>query len=244
MVRPKVAILMGQGINSHQETGASFTYYKAEVDYINIWDFLNNPGLLRLYQILVFPGGFSYADQLGSGQVMALELRTKALDILLEFYHQGGLILGICNGFQILTKLGLLPEVTGQVQVALTHNRDEKFINRWVTLTKNTESPCLWLKQVPVQFELPIRHGEGRVVLPNTLELPLNNQALYYAQDINGSANQLAGLCDPKGQILGLMPHPEAGFFQFQSPYRNLKLDPFSLLPGAYVFKSAIEYFK
>lgn len=243
MVKPKVAVLMGQGINSHQETGASFAYFKAEVEYVYIWDFLSQPQLLNNFQILVFPGGFSFADELGSGQVMALELRTKALDLLLEFYQRGGLILGICNGFQILTKLGLLPLVTGQGQVALTHNQEQKFINRWVTLKKNPNSSCIWLKQVPDQFELPIRHGEGRLVLPKGMDLALEHQALTYTQDINGSVHQLAALSDQKGQILGLMPHPEAGFYQFQSPYKKLKANPFSLLPGALIFKSAVDYF-
>lgn len=243
MVKPRVAILMGQGINSHHETGASFAYFNAEVEYIYIWDFLNQPELLKKFQILVFPGGFSFADELGSGQVMALELRTKALDVLLDFYHREGLILGICNGFQILTKLGFLPMVTGQGQVALANNRDQKFINRWITLKKNPHAKCIWLNLVPDQFELPIRHGEGRLIVPKGIDLLLDNQALFYDQDINGSFNQLAALSDPKGQVLGLMPHPEAGFYQFQSPYRSLTMDPFTLLPGALIFKSAIDYF-
>jgi len=223
MVTPNVFVLSGEGINCEPETIYAFTQLGAKVTQVHVSQFLSNPSQLENYQILVFPGGFSYGDELGSGQVLALKLNTKGKQAILKFYDRGGLILGICNGFQVLVKMGLLTSPTGPKTVTLAPNHPEGFIDKWVDL-KVGQSHCIWTQELPSQIRLPIRHGEGRLVLDDKLithEQFLKQGALFYTQDINGSLFQTAGLTDAKGQILGLMPHPEAAFFKDLDPMQR-----------------------
>jgi len=162
--------------------------------------------------LLVFSGGFSYGDYIMSGRLATLELESKLGPALQRFKEQGGYMLGICNGFQILTKLGLLPEGS------LIDNTSGRFICKWVTLeNKNPENP--FLRKLPATFEFPIAHAEGRFV--NTIEkaeeyIQKGYGVLTYAEYVNGSSAQIAGLADPTGRIFGLMPHPERFIYKEQ----------------------------
>lgn len=238
MVVAKIMIVTGEGINCQNETAVAFNYFGLETNKIHVQAWIQNPKIIHEHQALVFPGGFSFADELGSGQVMALKLKGQVLEEIIKFYQNGGYILGICNGFQILVKMGLLPLVTGRSQVALAHNRDKKFIDQWVELSVNKNSSCAWTVEVPQKIYLPIRHGEGRLVVPNPESLLPSQMAVTYTQDINGSYLHLAGITDTKGQVLGLMPHPEANFFSLHSPFRRLDESPRELSQGALFFKS------
>jgi len=156
-------------------------------------------------KLVVLSGGFSYGDYVMAGRLAQLETERKLGDALTRFRDAGGYLLGICNGFQILTKLGLLPDGS------LIHNTSERFICRWVKLCKKTnDSP--FLKGLPDDFELPIAHAEGRFIAPGNAPeeyLADGRVALTYASDVNGSSAAIAGLSDASGRVLGLMPHPE-----------------------------------
>ena len=171
--------------------------------------------MLQNFQGLALPGGFSFGDELGSGQVLALKIKKQLLQEFYRFVEDNNPIIGICNGFQVLTRLGLLPDHKSERMLSLTHNSNGHFIDQWAEL-ETTDSPCLWTKGMGA-IELPVRHGEGKIVLaPNKKEevatyLRKNNLiALTYKTDINGSHEKIAGLTNRSGSILGLMPHPEA----------------------------------
>ena len=154
---------------------------------------------------MVLSGGFSYGDYVMAGRLAQLETERKLGDALTRFRDEGGYLLGICNGFQILTKLGLLPEGS------LIHNTSGRFVCRWVELKKlGVDNP--FLNGLPDTFELPVAHAEGRFVAPGDSPQEYIDKglvALTYGEDINGSSSAIAGLSDATGRVLGLMPHPE-----------------------------------
>jgi len=176
---------------------------------------------------MVFIGGFGWGDDHGAGVIQAIRMRTNLGDQLLRFAEQGNLILGICNGFQALVNLGLLPGFDQDYRtrsVALTYNDCGNFRNDWVTLKVNNDSPCVFTKGIDV-IDLPVRHGEGKFYSdPHTIErlfgtdqvavqyaMPDGNPAQQqFPYNPNGSVQDIAGICDPTGRIFGLMPHPEA----------------------------------
>jgi len=241
----KILVLNGDGINCDQETAFAFRHLGAYVDQISLRFWIKNRVQLINYDIFVLPGGFSFSDELGSGQVLAIKMRELVWDQIKEFYDKGGLILGICNGFQALTKLGLLPFFEGVQLVSLGKNRDGNFIDRWETIHINPESPCLWTKDLPYSsIDLPVRHGEGRVHVKEGVQLPHDLEVFQYSYDINGSYNRVAGLTDPKGQILGMMPHPEGYFFKGFHPNSKGFEGAFELGPAALIFKNAIAHCK
>jgi phosphoribosylformylglycinamidine synthase subunit PurQ / glutaminase len=220
-------VLTGYGLNCDYETAFAFELAGAKARRVHINCLINGSAKLENFQILVFIGGFSWGDDHGAGVIQAIRLKTHIGDQLLNFVAKGKLILGICNGFQALANLGLLPGVDGNYRersVALTFNDCGNFRNQWVTLKVNPLSPCIFTRGIETA-ELPIRHGEGKfftnpVILAN---LHKNQQiVIQYATpegeiaggrfplNPNGSIDDIAGICDPTGRIFGLMPHPEA----------------------------------
>jgi phosphoribosylformylglycinamidine synthase len=191
---------------------------------------------------VVFPGGFSYGDDLGSGVAYSSKIRfsdsgkgDRLFDRFMEYVERDGLVIGICNGFQILVRLGILPAMGhsyGRQQVTLAPNRDGYFINRWVELVIQEDSPCIYTRGLK-RIRLPVRHGEGRLILPDEKLLHSLEQdrhvALRYCdadgiptqsfpQNPNGSQNAIAGICDRTGRVFGLMPHPEAAMTLYHFP--------------------------
>jgi phosphoribosylformylglycinamidine synthase len=139
--------------------------------------------------------------------------------------------------------MGLLPMANGVRCVALDQNREGDFIDRWETLILNRKSPCIWTKNLPYDsLDLPVRHGEGRLTLKEDFVLPHEQEVFYYARDINGSFKRIAGITDPKGQILGLMPHPEGYFYKGFHPQCTTFKEAFDFGPGSFIFKNAIEH--
>lgn len=239
-------ILTGDGINCSNETSWAFELAggRAEVGHIN--DLLATPERLLEFDGLAIPGGFSFGDDLGSGQILALKLRYTLGPTLQTFVARGSPIIGICNGFQVLTKLGLLPDWTQDRTMALAPNRDGRFINRWVQLEIPANSVCKWTHRFQ-QMYLPIRHAEGRVVFKqgreNQLYQALKERgqiALKYMDDVNGSHERIAGICDPTGLVLGLMPHPEAHLFALHRPQRAS--NPFEEGDGLLLFRNIVAH--
>lgn len=220
----KVLVLCGDGINCEKESAQAFNRVGAQSTIIHINDLLLNKSILSDYQILCLPGGFSFGDELGSGQILAHKIKHGLEQEFYKFVDDKKPIIGICNGFQVLTKLGLLPDYKTNRSVALAHNLHGQFIDQWVDLSVESKSVCHWTKGL-VKLSLPIRHGEGRIVFTEGKEKEifeeLNNFGqivLTYDQNPNGSYHDIAGICDKEGLIFGLMPHPEAAIANFSHP--------------------------
>ena len=242
-MKPSFLILCGDGINCERETAKAFELAGGTAQIVHINDVLDNKNMLGDFQGLAIPGGFSFGDELGSGQIMALKIRHKLGDAFFEFVAAGKPVIGICNGFQVLVKLGLLPfPTTLERALALAPNAQGGFINRWVKLDVNTKSVCKWTEGV-AQMELPIRHGEGRIVFKDEklyAELLASGQIpLVYTEDVNGSHGKIAGLCDASGLVLGLMPHPEAHVYRatYKSPETEFMNDG----DGLMLFKNIVR---
>jgi phosphoribosylformylglycinamidine (FGAM) synthase-like amidotransferase family enzyme len=219
----KALVLAGDGINCEQEMAyaAKKAGFNVDITHINdlIQQKVTQDQLKKTYQALFLPGGFSFGDHLGSGRVLALKLK-KGLNWDLEnFTQDGGVVLGVCNGFQALIAVGAF----GQ-NVSITHNIQNKFLNRWATLKKTSAkgvpSNNIFLKDVE-ELYLPIRHGEGRLVFAPTVKVFDSAEfqvSVQYTENVNGSTEQIAGLTNPNGRIFGLMPHPEAAIRRTQHP--------------------------
>jgi len=232
MTQIKALVLTGYGLNCDYETDFSLKSAGADSHRVHINELISGKkdGVqIRLsdYQILVFGGGFSWADDHGAGVLMASKLKHHLGDEIKKFIQDGNLIIGLCNGFQTLVNLGLLPGLGGQYRersVALTYNDSGNFIDTWVRLKVNPVSPSVFTKGLS-DLEFPVRHGEGKFYASDETinQLFENNQVvLQYADENgeeadgiwplnpNGSLRDIAGICDPTGRVFGLMPHPEA----------------------------------
>jgi phosphoribosylformylglycinamidine synthase I len=228
----KALVLTGYGLNCDYETDFALKLAGAEPQRIHINKLINGDRTggargLEDYHILVFGGGFSWADDHGAGVLMASKLRHHIGKQIERFINDGKLILGICNGFQCLVNLGLVPGFDTRYterRVAVTYNDSGNFIDTWVNLSVNRESPCVFTRGIS-SLELPVRHGEGKfyAAKENIDRLFKNNQVVMQYADHdgrraqgrwplnpNGSLEDIAGICDPTGRIFGLMPHPEA----------------------------------
>jgi phosphoribosylformylglycinamidine synthase len=256
MLKPKVCILRTAGTNCDKETEFAFQKAGAATRLVHINRFVESEDKLENYQILAIPGGFSYGDDIAAGKILANELRTKLSDDIQGFIRQGKLIIGICNGFQILVKAGLLPGGPGLKQEAsLIINDSGKFEDRWVYL--KGQGKCVWMKNLPQIIYLPVAHGEGKFITQDKKVLSglKNNRQIVlqyctekgnlsgYPDNPNGSLEHIAGICDNTGRILGLMPHPERHISAQQNPRwtegRNKKSGD-----GLQIFKNGIEYFR
>ncbi|MBU1242213.1 phosphoribosylformylglycinamidine synthase subunit PurQ [Myxococcota bacterium] len=230
----RALVLCGNGTNCEVETAhAVRTAGADEVKILSVWELLAGHDTIDAYDFLCLPGGFLDGDHLGSARAGAFRFahgkpgagRDPIRIQLDRFLDAGGVIIGICNGFQLLVKLGLLPSRTWEPRVTLTHNLNGRFEDRWVTLIADPESPCVFTSGLQT-LDLPIRHGEGRLVAANDALLktilkdhlaPLKYvdpatglPTEVYPLNPNGSPGGIAALCDPTGRIFGLMPHPEA----------------------------------
>lgn len=246
--RPKVMVLSGYGLNCEEETKFAFESAGGEADIVHINDLILNPKMLEEYQILAFPGGFSYGDDTGSGKAYANKFKNHLGSELKEFLSRNTLLIGICNGFQIVTNLGILPG-------ALTNNKDGKYIDRWVDLEVVGNSP--WLKNIK-KISLPIAHGEGKYVKSNKevkVAFKYIKGEICDFQNLeknpNGSEGDIAGVLAYNGRVLGLMPHPERAMFYHHTPlWQSRKTGPErkksapKFGEGLLLFKNAIDYFK
>jgi phosphoribosylformylglycinamidine synthase len=222
MASPRVLILRAPGANCDAEAQFAFEQAGAIAERVHINRLREDPALLKRYQILTIPGGFAYGDDVAAGKILANQLRHFLADALRQFRDAEKLILGICNGFQALLKAGLIvaPDEEGPI-ATLAHNSSGKFEDRWIRL-RATAGKCPFLTGCD-ELEFPVAHGEGRIVcrepwmlggLRESGQVVLryigaNGSKPAYPDNPNGSADDIAGLCDVSGRVLGLMPHPE-----------------------------------
>ncbi len=222
-------------MNCEAESAYAWELAGAAPDKIHLNDLLDDPGRLHRYQVLMFIGGFSYGDHMTSGHVFALKIKHHLRADIERFISDGKLVMGVCNGFQVMTKMGLLPgldEEYFEPKVALMQNDCGTFQNFWVELAFEKESPCVFTRGIE-KMPLPIRHGEGKVFCKPEILRTLEEKGCAACRYIdpetakptsefpanpNGSQNAIAGLCDPTGRVFGLMPHPEAYLFPENHP--------------------------
>ncbi len=262
-MKPKVLILRTAGTNCDAETDVAFQLAGAETSLVHIQNLISGKINLSDYQILAIPGGFSYGDDIAAGILLAVEMKHKLKNALNQFVADNKLIIGICNGFQVLVRTGLLPgtengssEITQRATLAM--NTSAKFECRWVELNTQ-QSPCVFTKGIKPHLYLPVAHAEGRFTAPSDVleELESNNQIVFrygrtqqslpdkteYPHNPNGSDANIAGICDVTGRIFGLMPHPERFLTKYNHPRwtrENLPEEG----DGLTIFKNAVDYAK
>ena len=226
-MEPKAIVLSGYGFNADAELAEALRLAGAKPERLHVSDLVADPGRLSGVRILAFPGGFSFGDHLGSGQVIALLCRRTLRPSLDGFIAGGGLVIGVCNGFQALVRMGILPNRDGLWgrEVSLIKNESGRFIDGWYPVSFERGSRCLWTRGLEGRL-LPVRHGEGRFVARDEATLDaLEGEGLvavrYRGEGPNGSARAIAGICDPSGRVLGLMPHPEAFLVRENHPLRR-----------------------
>ncbi len=264
MATPRALILTGYGINCDEETKFAFEKAGALADLTHINDLIGSPSKLDDYQIVAFPGGFSYGDDIGSGNALAWKIKNN---LGVERFVKGDrLVIGICNGFQVLVNLGLLPALEnryGERQVALVYNNSARYSDRWVDIEFSGKSP--WIIDLS-RMSVPIAHGEGKFYAdPTTLqEMSRRNiiAARYVEGEIclyqilpanpNGSIGDIAGIADETGRIFGLMPHPERAIHFTHLPHWTFLKEKYQRqgreIPeeadGLKIFKNGVDYFK
>jgi len=256
---PKVLILTGYGINCDIETQHAFKLAGANAERVHINDLISEKKRLADYHILAFPGGFSFGDDIASGKVLANMIKYNIGEQIQEFIDSGKLIIGICNGFQAMVKMGLLPGFNGDYgtqEVTLTFNDSGRFEDRWVHLKANERSKCVFTKGID-RIYLPVRHGEGKFITKNQqvfAKLKKGNHIVFqysdrqgnpagYPCNPNGSIDNIAAICDETGRVFGMMPHPEA--FQHRTNHPGWTREE---LPeegaGIAIFRNAVGFVK
>lgn len=266
---PSVIVLSGYGLNSETETLYGFTHCGASGRVLHINDLMENPAQLDTAQILAIPGGFSFGDDTGSGNAYANLLKNRLWEAVEKFARTDKLIIGICNGAQIMANLGLVPGLNnayGNREVALTHNQSARFECRWVDLKVNPDNPSPWLQDVHT-LHIPVSHGEGNFYLPESTLQAVQEQSLIaltyrrpdgtlaegeFPFNPNGSPLDIAALTDESGRILQIMPHPERGMlFTQREDWTKIKEHyrrSGEALPeesdGMRIFRNAVGYFQ
>ncbi len=260
MAKPRVLVVRAPGTNCDVETAYAFELAGAQADRLHVNQIIENPALAASYQILCFPGGFSYGDDIAAGRIAAVQWQTRLSETLEAFREEDRLVLGICNGFQIMMRLGIFfDEEAGPAPATLTWNRQGRFESRWVHLKPESEH-CVFLKGIERIF-LPMAHAEGRFLMRDAAaaeELVGNQQIamrycdadgqtgdepLAFPSNPNGAEWNVAGICDASGRIFGLMPHPERFLFPTNHPSwtRQSNLGPHG--EGLRIFENAVAYF-
>lgn len=264
-------VIRTAGTNCDAEMVRAFQLAGASATLMHLDRLIAEPARLEEFDIIGFPGGFSYGDDVASGRIFAMRLRERLYPALRAAAERGCPMIGVCNGFQVLVQVGLLPgpragepwpeDRSPRQEVALAANTCGRFVDRWVRVAPEPGSVCIWTKGLAESFRareggggaddrimmLPVAHGEGRFVTdsPEVLSrLEASGQvALRYVDDPNGSEGAIAGICDPSGRIFGLMPHPERYLEWVHHPFwtRLSEADRRGDTPGLMIFRNAVE---
>lgn len=255
LLKPSVCVLKAPGSNCDQETARAYELAGGNPQIVPLNDLLFDEERLDKYQILALPGGFSFGDHIASGSIMANELRTRLVDQVSEFCQKNKLILGICNGFQILVQTGILPSGRADqpIQAALEHNASGQFECRWINLASEKDNACVFLSGLDIKTPMQVAHGEGNFyTTPKTLrQIESDNLVVFryvdqngiptqnYPENPNGALNSIAGITDKSGKILGIMPHPERFVYKWQYPNRSRgEIEPY----GLKIFQGMVQY--
>ena len=251
-MKPQALVLQAHGSNRDFDVIEALTLAGADATGVPLNQLRSNKTLLSDFQLLVIPGGFSYADALGAGKLLALDLRSYFVDEISAFVQSGKPVIGICNGFQALVKSGILPG--NHEGATLTFNAQGHFECRWVTLQPVSQK-CIWTRGLEDLIECPIAHGEGNFqtseLFPRSSLVENDQIALVYIgadrspangeypTNPNGSMLDIAGICNPQGNVLGLMPHPENHIYPHQHPQWTRGMSHRS---GLALFKNGVKY--
>ncbi len=266
--RPRALILRSAGINCDEELSYAFELAGASSETIHLRELMDEPTLFDEYDLIGFPGGFSFGDDVAGGAIFAMLVRERLYSALVRCIDRGTPIFAVCNGFQVAVKTGLLPGPSAGIdwpvdhppeqRVTLTENAGGRFIDDWVEVEVNPDSPCIWTRGLDGKYGgaremmmVPIAHGEGRFTASEEVIAELestNRVALRYADgcNVNGSVNRIAGICDGTGLIFGLMPHPERYVLREHHPFWSRlsedgnggDYEPI----GLRIFRNAVEY--
>lgn len=266
MKKVKVIILRTAGTNCDKETAFAFKMAGASPELVHINELSSGRRNLEEFEILAIPGGFTYGDDIASGKILANELKFAMEEDIERFINSGKLMIGICNGFQVLVKAGLLPNLTGDfktIEATLTLNDSNKFEDRWVYLKKPEDikqrTKCVWTKGINGIIRLPVAHGEGKFVPRDKkifARLKADGLVVFkyvdhfgrkrgYPYNPNGAVAGIAGICDTTGRIFGLMPHPERHLSVYQDPEwtrKNIKKEGKGA--GFKIFKNGVDFAK
>jgi phosphoribosylformylglycinamidine synthase I len=254
MARPRALVVRAPGTNCDLETADAWRRAGADVETWHVNRLIESRADLVRFQVLTLPGGFSYGDDLGAGCILAARLAIGLGETLRQFHDRGGLILGICNGFQVLVRGGLLPGGSGPRHTTLAHNESGRFEARWVRLAPRPGlSPFVSFTE---PIELPVAHGEGKLVTSDPTALDrlesdgrivlqyadqLGRPTEEYPANPNGSPHAAAALCDSTGRIFGLMPHPERFLDPWHHPRWTRRVNSPAEGEGLRIFQSAVE---
>lgn len=256
MKKMNVCILQSDGTNCDVELSYAFEKFGGRPEFVHVNELRNRDKTLKNFQILALPGGFSYGDDVASGKIWAIELVSFLRDEIERFRAKGGLIIGICNGFQVLVRTGLLPFGNlGKMDATLAPNDSGHFECRWIRL-KSEKSKCVFLQGNYEVGWFSINHGEGKFFADNETIKTIEQSGLVvfryvdehgnptqnYPENPNGSLNAIAGVTDLSGRVLGLMPHPEkfVDITQYPNWHREKIIKPH----GAFIFEYMINYVK
>ncbi len=268
MAKPDVLVLTGYGINCDEETAIAFDRAGAKSKIVHINDLIASSGMLGDFQICAFPGGFSYGDDVGSGKALANKIKNNLRENLKSYIEKDTLMIGICNGFQVMVHLGIVPGLNtklGIAEVSLEYNKTFRHECRWVDVKIEKNSPSVFTEGIDI-LHVPVSHGEGNFYASsdfvNTIEennlvtmrysmpegSPANGEFPY---NPNGALNDIAGICDSSGRILGMMPHPERNIlFTHRDDWTYLrekaKREGYDLPEegeGMQIFRNAVRYF-
>lgn len=259
---PRALIVRTAGTNCDAELVRAFQRAGAATELVHVRALMADPARIDGFDLIGFPGGFSYGDDIASGRILAMQLREHLYEPLRRAAERGVAMIGVCNGFQVLVQVGLLPgpesgrpwpaDAAPAPRVALTDNIPPRFKDGWVRVEADAGSPCVWTRGLleahpDDAMMLPIAHGEGRFVTRDAATLDAlvsaGQVALRYVDNPNGSAGDVAGICDASGRIFGLMPHPERYLDWSRHPFRTrlTDADRAGPTPGLAMFTGAVE---
>ncbi len=254
--KPKALVLLTAGTNCDLETEYALNLAGAQAEKVHINDFIAKKRKLKEYQILTIPGGFSFGDDIAAGKVLANKIKFKLEKQIESFVKDKKPVIGICNGFQVLVKLGFLPDIYKKLdqEVTLAINNTGKFEDMWIYLKANKRAKCIFTEGIDKVIYLPIAHGEGRFISKDqSIDNIIKKQNLIVFQycsssgninfnsNPNGSENNIAGICNTGGTILGMMPHPERFITKHQHP-RWTREDLPDEGDGLLIFKNTVNY--